>query len=615
MRFRLLISILPLLITFSGVSQDMKRESLKKLSVDSLKSLAQTRKKLPLDTTLVDIYSVVSAKLLYVNNAEAKDYAGKVLNLSKKINYARGMASGKNDLALVLITEGNTNKAYQLLHSNLAYYSGVKDYVGLGTNYLNIGIVHGTQNELEKAIASFNKALGYHKKGKAKNSLVSACYSMLGNAYSYLNDEEKSITNYRKALQLEDDAEDRINLQNNLGKAYADFKQYDSAMYYYKRVVLLNETVKSSYNEMNSYLNIGDLYLKMKQPQQAIGYLKKGLAVAAKEKHLENRVTLNKKLSEAYTQTGNFKTSLQYLQDYTALKDTMQTKSSIEEVKKIETKFELERQDAKLTLLENQKKLNEAELKKSNLFLLMGSVVLLLFVILTWYWYRQHQTKTLLNQQQQVQFKTQLQLKEAESNLEGQLLERKRLSQELHDGLGATLAGIKLSAIARFPEKEAAQQELIASLDDACHEVRRMSHNLMPPEFSKTPFAQIIADLIRKYERHPHTQLQLDIHGGEELERLDLSQKTHTYRIVQEIINNAIKHAQCSRLSVFINSFADHVNILAEDNGTGFDSSRQQEGIGLQNIRERIEQLQTNLIIDSSPGNGTIIQFNIPLHP
>jgi signal transduction histidine kinase len=137
----------------------------------------------------------------------------------------------------------------------------------------------------------------------------------------------------------------------------------------------------------------------------------------------------------------------------------------------------------------------------------------------------------------------------------------------------------------------------------------------MPPEFSKTPFAQIIADLIRKYERHPHTQLQLDIHGGEELERLDLSQKTHTYRIVQEIINNAIKHAQCSRLSVFINSFADHVNILAEDNGTGFDSSRQQEGIGLQNIRERIEQLQTNLIIDSSPGNGTIIQFNIPLHP
>lgn len=613
MRFRFLFFTLMLLLSFSGISQDMKRESLKKLSVDSLKILAQKRKKIPLDTTLVDIYSVMSAKLLYVNNAEAKKYAGIVLQLSKKIQYARGTAAGKNDLALVLLAEGNTNKAYQLLHSNLAYYSGVKDYAGLGTNYLNIGIVHGTQNELDKAIASFNKALFYYKKGNAKNTLIAACYSMLGNAYSYQNDEEKSITNYRKALQLQDDAEDRINLQNNLGKAYADFKQYDSAMYYYQKVIELNKKVKSSYNEMNSYLNIGDLYLKMHQPQRAITYLTQGLRIAEKEKHLENRVTLHHKLSEAYEKTGDLKNSLNYLQSYSALKDTMQAKSSIEAVKKIEAQFELERQDAKVTLLENQKQLNEAKLKKSNLILLLGGIVLLLTFASAWYWYRQHKTKSLLNRQQEVQFQTALQLKEAESNLEGQLVERRRLAQELHDGLGATMAGIKLSAIAFFSGQSEENKTLISSLDEACNEVRRMSHNLMPPEFSNASFSLVIEELIRKYDNHSQTKLHLHSNGGNDLDRLDGHQKTQLYRILQEIINNTLKHAQCSDLSVLVTGFGDYISIIAEDNGIGFDSTKKTEGIGLQNIRERVKALQSELVIDSSPGNGTILQFTIPL--
>ncbi|MCL9805458.1 tetratricopeptide repeat protein [Flavobacterium amniphilum] len=551
---------------------------------------------------------------MYVNNTEAKKYAGKVLQLAKKLQYERAIAAGTNDMALILLSEGHANKAYQMLRGNLIYYRKVQNFTGLGTNYLNIGLVHGTQNELDKAIGSFKRALYYYKKGNANNNKLAACYSMLGNAYSYLNDEKQSIKNYRKALQLEDDPEDLLSMQNNLGKAYADFKKYDSALYFFQKAVIENKKIKSSYNEMISSHYIGDLYLKMQQPDQAIQYLKKGLGLAQQEKNLDDEMLINKKLAEAYTLKGDYKSALQFHREYASLKDTLQTKSNTAEVKKIETKFELERQDAKLTLLENQKKLNEAELKKSNLILLMGSVVLLLFIALTWYWYRQHKTKALLNQQQEVQFKTTLQLKETESNLEGQLLERKRLSQELHDGLGATLAGIKLSAIAHFTEKEEGQQQLIASLDDACHEVRRMSHNLMPPAFSELPFAQITEELIRKHSGHPHTQLHLEIHGREALDCMNTNQKTQTYRILQEIINNAFKHAQCSHLSLFINSFDDHVNIMAEDNGIGFDSNQQQEGIGLHNIRERIKELQTNLTIDSSPGNGTVIQFNIPLH-
>ena len=613
MKFRLLFYLLTCLLSFSAVAQDLQLESLKKLSVDSLKTLAAKRKKVPLDTSLVDIYSVMSAKLLYVDNAEVKKTANLILHLSKKLNYERGIAAGKNDLALVLLTEGDANKAYQLLHSNINYYSGVKDYVGLGTNYLNLGIVHGTQNELEKAIASFNKALVFYKKGNAKKSKLASCYSMIGNAYSYLHDEEKSIQNYRKALKMEDDVEDRLNMQNNLGKAYADFKRYDSALYYYKEVMAQHEKNPSSYNQMQSFFNMGDLYLKMNQPQKAIGYLKHGLQLAEKEKHLESLVMLNKSLSEAYTRLGDFKNSLHYLKSYSALKDTVNQKSSIAAVKKIETQFALERQDVKLASLENQKKLNEAEIRKSNLIMTLGGIVLLLFVVLAWYWYRQHQTKTLLHQQQEVQFLTTLQLKEAESNLEGQLLERKRLAQELHDGLGATLAGIKLSAIGAATAHNEENKNLIASLDEACQEVRRISHHLIPPEFTKTPLAQIIQEMMAKYSGMP-AHLHLDIHNGPALEHLDIQQKTHLYRILQESLHNAFKHAQCTDISVLITGFEDRVTLIVEDNGIGFDPTVNRSGIGLQNMQERTKALHSELTIDTSPGNGTVIQLNIPIH-
>ncbi|MFC7772491.1 tetratricopeptide repeat-containing sensor histidine kinase [Flavobacterium sp. GCM10027622] len=612
MRFRILLFALSLQLTFSGMAQDMRRESLKKNTVAVLKAMAETRKKQAVDTTLVNIYSVISAKLLYVNNAEAKQFAQKVLQLSQKLDYQRGMASGKNDLALVELAEGNGNKAYQLLHSNLAYYSGVHDDVGLGTNYLNIGIVHGSQNDLAKAIECFNQALVHYKKGNAKNSLLASAYSMLGNAYSYQNNEAKSITNYRKALQLQDDPEDIINLQNNLGKAYAEFKQYDSALYYYKNVIVLNQKVKSTFNEMNSNLNIGDLHLKMQQPQLAISYLKEGLRIAQSEKHLEIQTQLQQLLSRAYQKTGDLNNAFKALQQYTVLKDSLQSLSSREAVKKIEAQFELERQDAKLNLLENQKQLNEAKLKKSNLMLLMGAIVVLLTLALAWYWYRQHKTKTLLNQQQEIQFKTALQLKEAESNLEGQLMERRRLAQELHDGLGATMAGIKLSALAHFSGQQDKNSPLIASLDDAYNEVRRMSHNLMPPEFSQASFHHVIEELLRKYEGQTATSLQLYCSEGNDLDRLDTHQKSQLYRILQEIINNTLKHAQCSSLSILITSFGDYINIIAEDNGIGFDPTKKAEGIGLQNIRERVKALHSELVIDSSPGNGTIVQFNIP---
>ncbi|SHI37339.1 tetratricopeptide repeat-containing sensor histidine kinase [Flavobacterium terrae] len=602
-----------ILLSFSVYSQDPKIESLRKLSIDSLKKLAKERAKLPTDTILVDIYSVLSGKNLYKDNIESKKYATIAYKLASKIKDEDGMASGRNDLALIELSNGNANKAYEMLKTNLKYYSSVNNFFDLGTNYLNIGVVHGSQAQYQKAIENIEKAIFYYKKSKAPNTRLAGCYGMLGNAYSCIPDMEKSIKNYLKADKLETEINDKISILNNIGKAYSDFKKYDLSIQYYQKALLVNDKIKSPYHYMNTMLYIGELYLKLSNPKKAISYLEKGKYYAEKENHLENKILINRNLSEAYSILGDYKSSLIYLKKYTELKDTLNKKSNTAAVKEIEAKFELERQDAKLTLLENQKKLNEADLKKSKIVMVLGATVLLLFIILSWYWYKRHKIKTLLNLQQKEQFKTELKLKEVESTLEGQLAERKRLAQELHDGLGANLAGIKLSVINHFNKLGDKNESLIKDLDGVCNDVRLMSHNLIPPEFSKDTFEQIIKRLIQNYASQTQTKLHLNIDGSKDLEKMTIHQKTLLYRILQEIVTNAFKHANCSSISLLVTAFNDYINIIVEDNGIGFDTTKQFEGIGLKNIRERIKDLNSYLTIDSSPGRGTVLQFDIPI--
>ena len=140
-----------------------------------------------------------------------------------------------------------------------------------------------------------------------------------------------------------------------------------------------------------------------------------------------------------------------------------------------------------------------------------------------------------------------------------------------------------------------------------------MSHNLIPPEFSKESFEIIVKKLIQNYSSQTTTKLHLNIDGSKDLEKMTIHQKTLLYRILQETVTNAFKHANCSSISLLITAFNDYINIIVEDNGIGFDTNKQSEGIGLKNIRERIKDLNSYLTIDSSPGRGTVLQFDIPI--
>ena len=208
----------------------------------------------------------------------------------------------------------------------------------------------------------------------------------------------------------------------------------------------------------------------------------------------------------------------------------------------------------------------------------------------------------------------------AKAIIEAEERERKRIAGDLHDGVGQLCSAIKmnlsgLSSQVTFKDKEAvlAYEKTLAITDEACKEVRSISHQMMPNILLKSGLTIAVRDFLDKIDAR-RIQVQLDTFGLNE--RLDSNTETVLYRVIQETVNNVIKHARGNKLYITLGKDEEGINATIEDNGIGFDvhDKDQFDGIGLKNIASRVEFLKGKVEFDSAPGRGTVVNVWIPLH-
>ena len=149
-------------------------------------------------------------------------------------------------------------------------------------------------------------------------------------------------------------------------------------------------------------------------------------------------------------------------------------------------------------------------------------------------------------------------------------------------------------------------------VDESCKEVRVISHQMAPNVLLKAGLASAVRDFISKIDARK-LKINLETFGLQE--RIDQSVETVLYRIIQETVNNVIKHSGANILDIQLSKDEEGINAMIEDNGKGFDSSQlgKFEGIGLKNIRTRVNFLKGNVDFSSSPGKGTLISIFIPV--
>lgn len=201
----------------------------------------------------------------------------------------------------------------------------------------------------------------------------------------------------------------------------------------------------------------------------------------------------------------------------------------------------------------------------------------------------------------------------AKERMSGQEEERKRISRELHDGIGGHLTGIKLFLEHILEEsKDENITLLLTDVDRLYHEVRNMSHDLLPPEFEETSVKEVLKVYVEQYMLRTKVEINLSFHPKEKWNRVEQVAQVDIYRIVQELLQNAIKHAEASEIDIEIVRHQDYIGLMVEDNGKGMVAKNERNGTGLKQLRKRLDLIKGKIFIDSQLGRGTIINIELP---
>lgn len=185
--------------------------------------------------------------------------------------------------------------------------------------------------------------------------------------------------------------------------------------------------------------------------------------------------------------------------------------------------------------------------------------------------------------------------------------ERKRIAEDLHDELGSSLAALKL----RLQKASLAEEELkniLAVVDKASTDAQNISHNLMPPEFEETALYLLLSNFYSRLSTESPVLFHFHYSGTDH--RFTKNEELLLYRIIMELTSNILKHSGASEATIQLIYYDDHLEIMTEDNGQGF-SENKKGGIGMKNIRSRINYLSGEMKIDTGP-KGTTIIISIP---
>lgn len=357
----------------------------------------------------------------------------------------------------------------------------------------------------------------------------------------------------------------------------------------------------NDYEKAAYYLLAGDALRQTGKMDEASRYLYQGKRIAEKIRHAENARDAYKHLSQFYADKQMFDSAWFYTQRYIFLKDSISNERTRFQTQQIVEMYRSADKDKQIARQNNLRNILIAS------FL---GLLLTLGFLYNRYRLRQH------NRYQQELNRQQNELFNAISLAQEQ--ERKRIAQDIHDSLGSVLSAAKLKlAEVKEGKPELYDDEKFLSginlIDEASAELRNISHNIMPATLSKLGLVPAIKNLTQRISSHKGLQVFFIAYDFEK--RPDEQTEISIYRIVLELINNIVKHADATKATVQLIRHPDHINITVEDNGKGFDVSDTEDeksGIGLSSIAARVDYLKGKMDIDSKKGKGTTVIIDIP---
>ncbi|MDR6967989.1 signal transduction histidine kinase [Flavobacterium arsenatis] len=576
------------------------------------------------------------AAFSYAQNAPLNKFE-KLVNEKKVLESSLALSKiNKNSLDPAEIAKYNYLKAnYYLLENkdNLAfshYIISKQQYKKLDSldkvAQINIDVVSLLvsieKNEINHEVY-LNEYLDYARK-KNNPTYLSQAYMQIGKSL-YVSNTQTALDYFKKALSENLKTNDEVytaRIYQNIGATYAsdNINKLDSALYVYEKALRIYKQKNLTEYIFYIYTNKGVAYSKKKDYNKAFDFFFKADSITLGAFSTKKKIALYGYIADTYEKKGDYKNALIYMNRLNAYKEILNENEQKKAIKEIDTKYKTQEKEIENLNLKNKLQTNR---------IIVYSIVGLLLVTLTigiLALKNISKKKKIAEQEKQIETqKLEKTLKEQELHdidliLESQEKERQQIANELHDDLGSMLATLKLNFQNLKRNENSAKSEinLYEKTDDLIEEAYQKVRNISHLKNLGVVGSQGLLVAVKKMAEKMSVleRLKINVIPFGLTERLDNQTEVSLFRMIQELCTNIIKHSGAKEVNIYLTQHnPKEINIIIEDNGTGFDPKKttQNAGIGLKSIEKKVEQMGGTFTIDSILTKGTTIIIDLPL--
>lgn len=559
--------------------------------------------------------------ILYYGNLYQKELGlWDKLEDEKKIHYAQ---------AYYILGEGNRYNG--LLDNSINWHikgitSGEEgnSSEGVYRNKIGLAKIYILKEEQEKAITILEEALSDYE--DELPTITNDALICLGDANFNLEEYSEAKSYYEKALEGAKkfgDLTQELEVNLKLGWVAEAEDDFDQAFNLYNetREKGLEAGITVFYFE--GTIRVANLFYKEKNYQAATAALSVAYVNAIERENLNYQKEVLDIQRRTFAATGDYQNAYAVMTQLDGVTSQISAQQQQRLNKEMEVQYETLQKEKAITSLEEDQILKAAELKRQktikNAFLIGFLIILVPILGLLYVYYQKIQTQSELtkkqeeiNEQKVTTLKQEQELNLIKASIEGQDEERKRIAQELHDSIGGNLAGIKLQ-MASLDGDSKKLKGISEQLDETYQLVRDISHTLIPEKFKQNAFTDLVRDYIDSISSTGELGIGFHPHPEESINSVAEKIQMELFKIIQELMTNTLKHAEAKNVDIHLSLIEDELSLLFEDNGKGFNVSDQNDGIGFQNIKSRIQELSGGFHVDSTRSRGTVISIDIPI--
>ena len=539
--------------------------------------------------------------------------------------------SSFENLRLWVRTNFNTNVAlsYRGMNLDIEYLekiTPVAEKIGsydiLAKANTNLAINFYNTGQYRKAYKYFIKSGPQHERMDDHPTLIEDRL-IFSSCLIEMDSLNRASTELNKVKILIDSLQDSIRLQIYhiiLGEYFSEKGEYHHAIDNFEQAEQLLQKNKIIRNNLQLYMDFMRVYGRSEDFKNAIEYGHIALDLTKKNKNQVLEAEIYKALASYESKIGNFEEAFAYLNNFVRISDSLNIAERENEVNRLEAHYQSERKERQILQLQNEN--NEVELllvrkRSQNYLLLLASISFLCLAGLAFLGYRNLRKRDQLKATVIERLKYEQDAKVSHAMLEGQENERNRIAIDLHDGLAGRLSATRIKLEQLSQGSEDAQnvkvfREAAVGIDDALSELRSIARNLMPETLFRYGLKNAIEDYCSSI-RQGNSELKFILQFYDNGAVVPRNNLLTIYRIMQELVNNAVKHSKATELLIQFFLEGDKADITVEDNGVGFITTdmHTMTGMGLKNLKTRVAYLNGAIDFESNPGEGTTVHILI----